>query len=68
MEKLIRQRMVQPQLIAVQCRAGDERLVLRAVEPVTGEGTADGGHMEPQLMGTAGDGPQPQQGAAMGDG
>ncbi len=68
MEKLIRQRMEQPQLIAVQRRAGDERLVLRAVEPVAGEGSADCGHMVAHLIGESGDGPQPQQGAAMGDG
>ena len=33
-----------------------------AIEPVPQEGAAQGGHMDPQLMGAAGMGQQPHQG------
>ena len=44
--------------------SGDERLVLRAVEPVTGEGMADGCHVDAQLMGASGVGDETQQSPA----
>ena len=68
MQQLLRQRVPQPQLVAVEGRAGDKGLILRAVEPVAGEGVAHGRHVEAELVGAAGDGPKPQQGAAMGHG
>ena len=60
--------MQHPQVIAVERRTGDERLVLRAVEPVAGEGAANGGHVYPQLVGAAGGGRQTQQRPSVGGG
>ena len=45
-----------PQVIAVEGGAGDEGAILRAIEPVAGERAADGGHVDPQLLGAAGGG------------
>lgn len=47
-------------------QGGDESAILRAIEPVAGEGVTDGGHVYPQLVCASGGGGQPQQGAALG--
>ena len=48
----------------VEGRAGDEVRFLCAVEPVPGQGTAEGGHVDPQLVGAAGMGRELYQGEA----
>ena len=58
MELLAGDRVAQVDSVGVEGRPGDKLLVLRAVEPVPGQGMADGGHVEPQLVGAAGLGHQ----------
>ena len=52
----------QLQPVGVQGRAGDQGSVLGAVEPVPQQGVADSRQVQPQLVGAAGAGGQPQQG------
>ena len=54
-------RMRQLQCKGVQRRAGDQRRVLGAVEPISCQRVAQRGHMQPQLMGAAGLRHQSQQ-------
>ena len=44
---------------------GNQVRVLRAVEPVSGQRTADVGHVDPELVGAARFGPQLYEGEAI---
>ena len=58
--------MEEAQLRRVKGGAGDQGGVLRAVEEIPGEWMAQVGHMDPDLVGTAGLQLQAEEGAAMG--
>ena len=53
-QDLTRHRVGHLQPVGVKGRAGDEIQVLRPIEPVPRQGMADGGHMDPELVGAAG--------------
>ena len=61
MQNLSGNRMGQRQRAGVEGGAGDQRWVLCAVKPISGQRTTDKRHMEPQLMGAAGLWNQPQK-------
>ena len=46
-------RVGQGQCVGVESGAGDQVRCLRAVEPVSGQRTADVGHVDPELVGAA---------------
>ena len=58
--------MEEAQLRRVKGGAGDQGGVLRAVEEIPGEWMAQVGHMDPDLVGTAGLQLQAEEGAVMG--
>ncbi len=58
-------RVGQGQRVGVESGAGDQVRVLRAVKPVSGQRTADMGHVDPELVGAARLGPQLYEGEAI---
>lgn len=58
-------RVGQGQRVGVESGAGDQVRVLCAVEPVSGQRTADVGHVDPELVGAARFGLQLYEGQAI---
>ena len=58
-------RMGQGQRVGVEGGPGNQVRVLRAVEPVSGQRTADVGHVDPELVGAARFGLQLYEGQAI---